>query len=146
MTKLSHGRMASCVRTNSKIGDLWVRSPRWASYCSGSRPNVFLLLFTRLNVHTIVVHDSFCCSVVSVEQEQQKNGRTFRCSSGGSCCFRRFTASGCQKLFARMACARAEAAAREQPSFRFSIRSNVPGWDRVRAKVRDEAIEISGRD
>ena len=45
------------------------------------RPNVFLLLFTRLNVHTIVVHDSFCCSVVSVEQEQQKNGRTFRCST-----------------------------------------------------------------
>ena len=58
----------------------WVRSPRRASYCSGSRPNVFLLLFTRLNVHTIVVHDSFCCSVVSVEQEQQKNGRTFRYS------------------------------------------------------------------
>ena len=65
----------------------WVRSPRRASYCSGSRPNVFLLLFTRLNVHTIVVHDSFCCSVVSVEQEQQKNGRTFRCSS--RCCRRR---------------------------------------------------------
>ena len=63
----------------------WVRSPRRASYCSGSRPNVFLLLFTRLNVHTIVVHDSFCCSVVSVEQEQQKNGRTFRCSSGKRC-------------------------------------------------------------
>ena len=59
----------------------WVLSPRRASYCSGYRPNVFLLLFTRLNVHTIVVHDSFCCSVVSVEQEQQKNGRTFRYST-----------------------------------------------------------------
>ena len=49
------------------------------------------MLFTRLNVHTIVVHDSFCCSVVSVEQEQQKNGRTFRYStlarqpSSGTC-------------------------------------------------------------
>ena len=75
--------MAEWLGARLHIGRPVGSVPRRASYCSGSRPNVFLLLFTRLNVHTIVVHDSFCCSVVSVEQEQQKNGRTFRCSRSG---------------------------------------------------------------
>ena len=59
---------------------------RWAFYTvQVPGLNVFLLLFIRLNVFLLLFTDSFCCSVVSVEQEQQENGRTFTCSTLHMC-------------------------------------------------------------